>query len=158
MPVPYEVIALRQGDAEAVVVGGLAAFPGADVDVVCSTNAVAATAAATATAIPPRRSLLRPRRRPRPESPAGLGPGVAAVNSPGAGGSSAVDSPHHAVWRARSVCSAVGRSSGSLLRSASTIGSSGPACFMGSSGSTAMAYAVSIAVARRKGGRPSTAW
>ena len=37
-------------------------------------------------------------------------------------------------------------------------GSSGPARFIGSGGSTAMAYAVSTAVSRRNGGRPSTAW
>lgn len=37
-------------------------------------------------------------------------------------------------------------------------GSSGPACRIGAKGSTAMAYAVSMGVSRRYGGRPSTAW
>ncbi len=92
-----------------------------------------------------------------------------APDVPGAPGVPGVpgvpDMPIHAVSvyaaGVRSACStasADGRSAGSFASSASISAVSGPALRGGSSGSTAIEYAVSTAVSLRNGGRPSIAW
>jgi hypothetical protein len=86
---------------------------------------------------------------------AGVGRGVASVAWLG---TNSVGAPDTTARSTRWTSSAEGRSSGSLASSAWMSGSSGPACFIGASGSTAMAYAVSTAVSLRNGGRPSTDW
>lgn len=59
------------------------------------------------------------------------------------GGTTSVTAPGQVADGARFVCSAEGRSAGSLDSGSRTSGSSRAACFIGSTASATMAYAVS---------------